>query len=154
MIPGTKIPRTMIPGTTIPGTSTKTPRTGASGGRRRKLLLAAVACASGLLAGGPSFAGVSILNTVPMSGATVLSEPHDISLEFTGPINQESAKLAVRDPAGKPVAVGPVAAGTRRNSVTVPISAPLRAGTFEITWSVKAADNSTSQGSFSFTYAP
>ncbi len=119
----------------------------------RKLLFAA-ACASALLASAPSFAGVAILNTVPMSGATVLSEPHEITLEFTGPITQGATKLAVRDQAGKPVAIGPLEAGTRKNSVTVPISAPLPGGLFEITWSVVATDNSTSEGSFSFTYKP
>ncbi len=116
--------------------------------------LPVIACALGVLASGPSFASVNIVNTVPMSGNTVLTEPHAITLEFTGPITQGSTKLTIRDPAGKPVAVGPIAAGTRGNSVTVPITAPLPAGLFEVDWSVKAPDNSTSQGTFSFTYKP
>ena len=120
----------------------------------RKLPVIAVACALGVLAAGPSFAGVSILNTVPMSGSTVLEEPHTLTLEFTGPIVPDSTKLSMRDAAGKPVATGAVGAGTRKNSVTVPITATLPGGTFEIDWSVKAPDNSTSEGTFSFSYKP
>ena len=122
--------------------------------RTSKLLAIVTAGALGVLATDRAFAGVTILNTAPMSGATALSEPHTIMLEFTGPIVPNSPKLGVTDTAGKPVAIGAAAPGTRKNSIVVPITAPLPAGTFEVTWRVTATDNSTSQGSFSFTYKP
>ena len=119
-----------------------------------KLLAIVAASALGVLATDRAFAGVAILNTEPMSGATALSEPHTIMLEFTGLIVPDSPKVGVTDTAGKPVAIGAVTPGTRKNSIVVPITAPLPAGTYEVTWRVTATDNSTSQGSFSFTYKP
>ena len=107
-----------------------------------------------MLGAGRSLAGVAILNTVPMSGATVLTEPRTITLEFTGDVVPGSPDLSVHDTAGKPVAIGAVAPGAGKNAIVVPITAPLPGGTFEVTWRVKASDNTTSEGSFSFTYKP
>ncbi len=122
--------------------------------RTSKLLPFLAAGLLSVLATDPSFATINILNTVPMSGATVLTAPHTITLEFTGDIVPGSPNLSVSDAAGKPVAIGPVAPGTAKNSITVPITAPLPGGTFEVTWRVTAPDNTASSGSFSFTYKP
>ena len=122
--------------------------------RMSKFLAVAAAGMLGVLAADRSFASVAILNTLPMSGATALTEPRTITLEFTGEIQPGSVNVSVSDAAGKPVAIGPVAPGTGKDAIVVPITAPLPGGTFEVKWRVTAADKSTSEGSFSFTYKP
>ena len=121
---------------------------------RKRLVIASAAALLSVPAMDTSFAGVAILNTVPMSGATVFTAPRTITLEFTGDVVPGSLGLDLRGPAGKPVATGVPAVGKAKNTVVVPITGPLPDGTFEIAWHVMAPDSSTSSGSFSFTYKP
>ena len=110
------------------------------------------ACAT-LLANGAALSAASqTVSTDPDANATVKAPLEMIHVLFHDPVDMKTARMSVTDKNGKPVDVGQaMQMGTDGKLLMAMPKTPLPAGTYHVTWQVKATNGSPLQGQFTFT---
>ena len=102
----------------------------------------------------PAFAHAHLQSSTPAADATVAPFA-TIVLHFSERIEIAFTGLALATAAGAAVATGPAALNASDPSaITVPVTGPLPAGKYEISWHALAVDGHKTSGSFDFTVAP
>lgn len=103
-----------------------------------------------LAAAPPAFGHAHLSKAVPAPGATV-TEPKEIQLTFTEPLEPAFSTIELHDAAGKRLETEK--AQVKDNVMHVPLKS-LDAGTYKVNWRVLSVDTHKSEGSFSFTVKP
>lgn len=99
---------------------------------------------------GSASAHAFLLHASPAAGATLVSPPKEVSLDFSEALEPTFSNVTVVDGTGHKVAAAGVANGTR---MSVALQ-PLKPGTYSVTWHALSVDTHRTQGSFRFTVKP
>jgi copper resistance protein C len=98
----------------------------------------------------PAFGHAHLSKAVPTPGATV-SQPNEVQLTFTEPLEPAFSSIELRDAAGKRIETEKTQ--VKDNVMRVPLRS-LPAGTYKVNWRVLSVDTHKTEGSFSFTVKP
>ena len=98
----------------------------------------------------PAFGHAHLSKSTPAPGATV-SQPTEVQLTFTEPLEPAFSAIELRDAAGK--AVTAEKAQVKDNVMRLPLKA-LPAGRYTAKWRVLSVDTHKTEGNFSFTVQP
>ena len=80
--------------------------------------------------------------------------PKEIKLNFSEGVIAKFSGVVLKDQAGKPVATGvPVNDSGDRKQLVVPLSAPLAAGRYKVTWHAVSEDTHRVKGEYAFEVA-
>jgi methionine-rich copper-binding protein CopC len=86
----------------------------------------------------------------PAEGATV-REPTEIKLNFSEGVISKFSSVELKDQAGKKIATGKVATNPKdEKELVVALQAPLKAGTYTVTWNIVSVDTHRVHGTYSF----
>lgn len=97
----------------------------------------------------PAFAHDELSSSTPAAGARLEAPPASVSLEFSADVMNVGALIVVADASGKDwVAGDPV---VQLTTVTVPVSAGMPEGAYEIRWRVVSSDGHPVAGTIPFT---
>lgn len=99
----------------------------------------------------PASAHSRLLSSSPADGSTVPASPGEIVLTFNEDINPQFVTVRVTDGEGGDVVDAEASVAGPR--VTVPVSQPVAAGSYKITYRVVSADSHPISGSTAFTVA-
>lgn len=109
----------------------------------------------GTVLAGQAFAHAHLKSAVPAIDGTAAAAPSEIALTFSEALNLKFSGATVTDAGGKPVATGDAKlVGTGDTGLTVPLAAPLAAGTYSVKWHVLSVDGHKTEGAYSFTVKP
>jgi len=100
---------------------------------------------------GSASAHAFLLHARPAAGATLVSPPKDVNLDFSEALEPTFSNVAVVDGSGHPVTAAASAARGTRMSVALQ---PLKPGAYSVTWHALSVDTHRTQGSFRFTVKP
>ncbi|SEP17849.1 hypothetical protein SAMN05660991_03741 [Trujillonella endophytica] len=122
---------------------------------RRTLGMLALAVAGSLVllgAGMPvASAHDALVATTPADGASVPAAPTEVSLGFTGAVQELGAEVVVTGPDGAAATDGD--ARVDGATVTRPLAPGLSGGTYSVAWRVTSADGHPISGTTTFTVA-
>ncbi len=101
--------------------------------------------------GGTAWAHAQLESTNPQANSIVRTSPQQVVLTFGESVEISSDAIQLYDDHLRKVKTGPVAAvDSNRRSIGVHLSAPLRAGTYAVSWHVTSADTHPVSGTFEF----
>jgi copper resistance protein C len=87
----------------------------------------------------------------PAAESVSVSEPTEIKLTFSEGVISKFSNVEVKDQGGKTVATGKVATNPKdQKELVVPMQAPLKAGTYTVTWNIVSVDTHRVRGTYSF----
>jgi len=98
----------------------------------------------------PAFGHAHLSKSVPAPGATV-SQPSEIQLTFTEPLEPAFSIIELHDAAGKTVQTEK--AQVKDNVMRLPLKS-LPAGRYTVKWRVLSVDTHKTEGDFPFTVQP
>lgn len=113
--------------------------------------------------GAMSLAGLSsaavahpkLTQTMPEANTTVAPGPNEIRLIFNESLEASFSGADVKNERGKKIETGKATTEPKDpKQLVIPLSAPLTAGTYNVTWHAVAADSHRVKGSYSFTVKP
>jgi methionine-rich copper-binding protein CopC len=114
---------------------------------KKALAFAAIAA----LVATPAFAHAHLLKATPAAGSTVTTAPSALVLDFSEGVQLAFTGVAVTGPDKAAVTTGAATVDSDAKALTVPLTAPLAAGTYTVAWHALAADGHKSTGTFEFT---
>jgi methionine-rich copper-binding protein CopC len=108
-----------------------------------------------MFAANPAAAHPKLASSVPAANAILGTAPSEIRLVFTEPLESAMSGVEIKNEAGKTIetlqaSVEP----TDRKQLAVSPSAPLKPGTYSVSWHAVAADTHRVKGVYSFTVNP
>jgi methionine-rich copper-binding protein CopC len=87
----------------------------------------------------------------PPAEAVTVSEPTEIKLTFSEGVISKFSSVELKDQGGKTIATGKVATNPKdQKELVVALQAPLKAGTYTVTWNVVSVDTHRVRGTYSF----
>lgn len=113
--------------------------------------LVALLAALPLLAAGPAARHNRLVKAEPGVDSTVAKSPAEIRLWFKEPPEIAVSSVKLADEAGKAFVMGAVKATDDKFSIAAPVTAPLPAGKYTVTWKTAGTDGHVIRGSFGFT---
>ncbi len=118
---------------------------------RKAALLAAVLALTASAAGAEP-THQRLVGAEPAVGGRPLTSPRVLAIVFREPVIIASVTIALRDPGGGFVAVGPpVLDPANDHRVTVAVIGSMLPGTYRVTWRAVGADTHEVQGAYTFT---
>lgn len=100
---------------------------------------------------GSASAHAFLLHASPAAGATLVSPPKELSLDFSEALEPTFSNVTVVDGTGRKVAAAASVANGTKMSVALE---PLKPGTYSVTWHALSVDTHRTQGNFRFTVKP
>jgi methionine-rich copper-binding protein CopC len=91
----------------------------------------------------------ALVGATPADGTSVATAPVEVSLEFSGVVQELGAEVVVSGPDGAPAAQG--RAQVVDSTLTQPLAPDLPAGTYSVAWRVTSADGHPIAGTTTFT---
>ena len=110
-----------------------------------------------LMFAGPvlAYAHGRLKSSTPSAGAHLDAVPHEIRLDFSEVPSMAFTKVALFDPTGRPVSLGPLAyPSDSKRSVVVQIRGGLPAGDYTVMWQMAGDDGHVVRDRFRFVIAP
>ena len=104
-------------------------------------------------AGGQAFAHAHLEASTPAANSTVTA-PSQLSLKFSEELNIKFSGVKLAGPAASKVKLDALLLVDSDQTLIVPISGTMPAGSYAVNWSVLSADGHKTQGSFKFTVKP
>ena len=98
----------------------------------------------------PAWAHPYLVQTLPGPGAIVSQPPRAIEIGFTERIILDGSSLELLDPAGQPVALGPLHKPKTGPGLAADIKADLHSAVYRVKWVVLGDDGHSSSGDFHF----
>ena len=92
-----------------------------------------------------------LVRAEPGVDSTVTASPAQVRLWFKEPPEIAVSSVKLADEAGKAFAMGEVKATDDKLSIAAPVTAPLPAGRYTVTWKTAGIDGHVIRGSFGFT---
>jgi methionine-rich copper-binding protein CopC len=114
---------------------------------KKALVIAAIAA----LATTPAFAHAHLVKAMPAADSTVAAAPTALVLDFSESVQLAFTGVMVTGPDKAAVTIGAPTASSDGKELTVPLSAPLAAGSYAVAWHALAADGHKSTGTYAFT---
>jgi methionine-rich copper-binding protein CopC len=99
----------------------------------------------------PALAHVELKSSDPANGATVASAPTQLTLTFSGPIQNTGSTVTVAGPGGTQWTVGQLTAAGA--VLTVPVQPTGPAGPYTVSYTVISSDGDPVKSTFAFTLA-
>jgi methionine-rich copper-binding protein CopC len=98
----------------------------------------------------PAFAHAHLMSEQPADGATVTAAPSLLTLTFSESVALKFTGITLTGPAGAvtPAAVTLDADGT---TLSLPLDAPLPAGSYSVAWHALSTDGHKTTGTYAFT---
>ncbi len=88
----------------------------------------------------------------PPAEGIAVSEPTEIKLNFSEGVIPKFSSVELKDQAGKTIATGKVATNPKdQKELVVALQAPLKTGTYTVTWNIVSVDTHRVHGTYSFT---
>jgi hypothetical protein len=104
-----------------------------------------------VMAAAPAARHNRLVKAEPGVDSTVAKSPTEIRLWFKEPPEIPVSSIKLADAAAKPFATGEVKATDDKLSIAAPVTAPLPAGRYTVTWKTAGTDGHVIRGSFGFT---
>jgi methionine-rich copper-binding protein CopC len=114
---------------------------------KKALIIAAIAA----LATTPAFAHAHLIKAAPAADSTVTAAPTALVMDFSEGVQIAFTGVAVTGPDKAAVTTGAPTVSSDGKELTVPLTAPLAAGTYAVAWHALAADGHKSTGTYTFT---
>jgi methionine-rich copper-binding protein CopC len=87
----------------------------------------------------------------PPAEGTSVSQPTEIKLNFSEGVISKFSSVELKDQAGKKIATGKIATNPKdEKELVVALQAPLKAGTYTVTWNIVSVDTHRVHGTYSF----
>jgi copper resistance protein C len=116
----------------------------------KKLSVAVLALLAASLAAPSIDAHPTLKAASPSEGVTV-NEPTEIKLTFSEGVISKFSKVELKDQGGKTIVTGKVATNPKdQKELVVPLQAPLKTGTYTVTWNIVSVDTHRVHGTYSF----
>lgn len=111
---------------------------------------------AGLLAlTGQAHAHAHLKSAVPALNGTVAAAPSELDLRFSEGLNLKFTGAKITGPDKATVATGSATLGDGGDTtLVVPVSTPLRPGTYEVDWHALSTDGHKTSGNYLFTVKP
>lgn len=90
----------------------------------------------------------------PADKGTVTGSPSELNLTFTESLNLKFSAVKVTGPDKTVVKLGNPRLTRNDTGLTIPVPAPLGAGTYTVEWHVLSTDGHKTNGSYTFTVKP
>ena len=104
---------------------------------------------------GQANAHAHLASAAPAINGTVSTSPAQLELKFSEPVELKFSGAKVEGPGNSAVATGDAAlAKGQDNTLVVPVSATLGAGTYTVDWHILSKDGHKTKGSYTFTVKP
>jgi len=99
-----------------------------------------------------AFAHAHLKTETPSADTTLKASPTELSLGFSEGIEPSFSKVTLSGPNKKAVATGALALAANDNTqAIVPLTTPLSAGKYTVSWNVVSVDGHKTEGQYSFT---
>ena len=109
----------------------------------------------GLAMGGQALAHAHLASATPAADGTVAASPAELELKFSEPVELKFSGVKVAGPDHAAIATGTASlAKGDDNTLVVPVSTTLAAGTYTVDWHVLSKDGHKTHGSYTFTVKP
>jgi len=102
----------------------------------------------------PAFAHAHLVSSVPAPESKVSPGLDALLLHFSERVEPKFTGTTLQDSAGHVIATGETAPDADPATITVPVSARLTAGRYEVAWHALAVDGHKTSGSFGFIVTP
>jgi methionine-rich copper-binding protein CopC len=98
-----------------------------------------------------AYAHPKLKSVSPAADVSSKIAPKEIKLNFSEGVIAKFSGVELKDQAGKPIATGvPVNDPGDRKQLVVPLSAPLTAGRYKVTWHAVSEDTHRVKGEYAF----
>jgi methionine-rich copper-binding protein CopC len=124
----------------------------ASMSKKSAFVVLGVMCAA--VFASPVMAHPKLAASLPAANATVSNSPSELRLIFNEDLEVAMSGIEVMDEAGRKIEIGKARADTDKKQLVIPLSIPLKAGTYNVFWHAVAADTHRVKGTYSFTVKP
>ena len=119
-----------------------------------KISIAMLALLAGL-AGTAAYAHPTLTSSSPKADVPTTNSPTEIRLNFSEGVVAKLSGVELKDESGKAVTTGAAVADPKdKKQLVVPLSAPLTAGRYTVSWHVVSEDTHRVKGEYSFKVAP
>jgi methionine-rich copper-binding protein CopC len=102
----------------------------------------------------PAFGHAHLVSSVPAPDSTVAPGLDALHLHFSERVEPKFTGLVLEDSAGRVIPTGATASDADPATITVPVSARLSAGRYQVAWHALAVDGHKTSGSFGFIVTP
>ena len=117
----------------------------------KKLSLAVLALLAASLLAPSADAHPTLKAASPAAESVTVNEPSEIKLTFSEGVISKFSKVELKDQGGKTIATGKVATNPKdQKELVVALQAPLKAGTYIVTWNIVSVDTHRVHGTYSF----
>lgn len=103
---------------------------------------------------GPAFAHGHLQSAKPADKASLATPPTELELTFSEPLNLKFSGATITGQDKRKIEIGDATVANDGTTLTVPVSAPLAAGTYIVEWHVLSTDGHKTKGSYSFSVEP
>jgi copper resistance protein C len=110
----------------------------------------AVTCVAASLFAGPAMAHSVLESSTPADNATI-SSPETVEMTFSDSVNLRFSNVTLTGPDGARVETDKAKVSADGHTLVVPVSRPLTAGKYGVTWDALSQDGHKVNGEFSFT---
>ena len=117
--------------------------------------LATMVSISMLVIATPTVAHPKLTSSAPAANETLTNAPGEIRLIFSEGLEPLMSGVELKDEAGETIETAKATlVPTDRKQMIVPLLAPLKPGTYNVSWHVVAADTHRMNGAYTFTVKP
>lgn len=121
---------------------------------QQRFLMAVLAILAACLAGSAANAHATLTSSNPQANASTTS-PTEIRLSFSESVVAKFSGVEVKDESGKAIATGTAATDPKdKKQLIIPLSAPLSAGRYTVSWHAVSEDTHRVKGEYSFMVTP
>jgi copper resistance protein C len=121
---------------------------------RRRLSIPALALLAAGLIGASAEAHATLTSSTPQADASTAA-PTEIRLAFSEAVLPKFSGVELKDDSGKAVATGTVAADPKdKRQLVIPLTTPLTAGRYTVSWHAVSQDTHRIKGEYSFKVTP
>ena len=98
----------------------------------------------------PAFAHAHLMSEQPADGATVTAAPSVLTLTFSEGVALKFTGITLAGPSG-PVTPGAATLDAAGTTLSLPLDAPLPAGSYSVAWHALSTDGHKTTGTYAFT---
>lgn len=117
--------------------------------------VAGIAAVTIVAMAGPSFAHAHLQSAVPAVNASVATPPDELELHFSEGLNLHFTGVSLTGPGKHSILAGKAKLKSSDDeTLIVPITSKLKAGTYSVFWHALSKDGHQAKGSYSFNVKP
>jgi len=118
---------------------------------RQRISMTALALVAASLVGTAAYAHPTLTSSNPQANASTSNYPTEIRLNFSEGVVAKLSGIDLKDESGKAIATGAAATDPKDSKqLIVPLTSPLAAGRYTVSWHVVSEDTHRVKGEYSF----